>query len=104
MGLNVIKVRWAKATPGPWKKKKEDGSRFVVDSEGCSVLQPLSKANAEAIAHAPEDIAALLTRVEAALEVIHRFGGIDGQNHKTWVIDQVVRALTGYGWSEGVPP
>lgn len=34
-------------------------------------------------------------RVENALETILRYGGIEGSHHKTWVIDQVVRALTG---------
>lgn len=62
-------------------------------------------------------------RIENALEVIERFGGIDGEHHKTWVIDQVVRHLLGddyeqwvvemkdgedgpetYDWDEGIPP
>jgi hypothetical protein len=62
-------------------------------------------------------------RIEAALEVAFRYGGIDGDHHKTWVIDQMVRALTGddyahwvaaaksgedgpetYGWDEGIAP
>jgi hypothetical protein len=30
-----------------------------------------------------------------ALNLIARYGGIDGAHHKQWVIDQVVRALTG---------
>lgn len=34
-------------------------------------------------------------RIEAALDVAVRYGGIDGAHHKTWVIDQMVRALTG---------
>jgi hypothetical protein len=34
-------------------------------------------------------------RVQAAIELAVRFGGIDGEHHKTWVIDQMVRALTG---------
>lgn len=33
--------------------------------------------------------------VSAALEVAVRFGGVDGDHHKAWVIDQMVRALTG---------
>lgn len=52
-----------------------------------------------------------------------RYGGIDGEHHKTWVIDQMVRALTGtdyanwvqeskvgedgpntYTWDEGIAP
>ncbi len=31
---------------------------------------------------------------ERALYIIARYGGFDGAHHKTWVIDQVVRALT----------
>lgn len=33
--------------------------------------------------------------VEKALGVIDRYGGIDGAHHKMWVLDQVVRILTG---------
>lgn len=62
-------------------------------------------------------------RIVIAMEVIERFGGIDGDHHKAWVIDQVARALKGndyhqwviemkagedgpntYGWEEGTPP
>ncbi len=62
-------------------------------------------------------------RIEAALEVVEQYGGIDGAHHKTWVIDQMVRALCGpnynawvkhhkhgkdgpdtYEWDEGIPP
>lgn len=58
-----------------------------------------------------------------ALIVIEMYGGIDGAHHKQWVIDQVVRALTGgryeewvaemkngedgpetYEWDEGIAP
>jgi hypothetical protein len=61
--------------------------------------------------------------VSAALEVARAYGGIDGDHHKAWVIDQMVRALTGgdyakfvtnarsgddgpetYEWSEGIAP
>lgn len=34
-------------------------------------------------------------RIDAALDVILRYGGTDGAHHKQWVLDQVVRALTG---------
>lgn len=30
-----------------------------------------------------------------ALELAGRYGGIDGDHHKAWTIDQMVRALTG---------
>lgn len=34
-------------------------------------------------------------RAEEAIEIAVRFGGIDGGHHKAWVIDQMVRALSG---------
>jgi hypothetical protein len=60
----------------------------------------------------------------AALEVATQYGGIDGDHHKTWVIDQMVRSLTSedeyrqfviehntgtegpntYCWDEGIAP
>ena len=61
--------------------------------------------------------------IEKALDVANNYGGIDGDHHKTWVIDQMVRALTGdlyekwvaehcagecgpdsYEWDTGVAP
>lgn len=43
-----------------------------------------------------------LERADAALEVALRFGGIDGEHHKTWVIDQMCRALLGDGYEDFV--
>ena len=62
-------------------------------------------------------------RVEEALEIAIQYGGIDGDQHKAWVIDQMVRALTAdrynefverakegedgpntYHWDEGIAP
>lgn len=62
-------------------------------------------------------------RIEEALTVAVRYGGIDGDHHKAWVIDQMVRELTGtryenfvraardgedgpetYGWDVGIAP
>lgn len=34
-------------------------------------------------------------RIEAALDVLYMSGGVEGDHHKAWVIDQVVRHLTG---------
>ena len=34
-------------------------------------------------------------RVHKAIELAVRYGGIDGDHHKAWVIDQMVRELTG---------
>jgi len=62
-------------------------------------------------------------RIRVALELAVRYGGIDGDHHKAWVIDQMVRVLAGdeytqlvidakagddgpntYGWNEGIAP
>lgn len=62
-------------------------------------------------------------KIEKALDLAMCYGGIDGDHHKTWVVDQMVRALTGecyetwvceskngedgpetYEWDEGIPP
>lgn len=41
-------------------------------------------------------------KIEAALDVIEKYGGIDGDHHKAWVIDQVARALNGDEYDEWV--
>lgn len=41
------------------------------------------------------DAATLRGRIQKAVDFAVRFGGIDGDHHKTWTIDQMVRALTG---------
>lgn len=77
-----------------------------------------------------DDIPALIAQVErlraaahSALSTALRYGGIDGAHHKTWVIDQIVRDLTGaayqpwvadacagedgpatYNWDTGIAP
>jgi len=52
--------------------------------------------------------------IAQAAAFIVRWGSIDGDHHKQWVLDQVLRILMGtaYGefialianWSEGIPP
>lgn len=34
-------------------------------------------------------------KIEKALEIAWRYGQIDGDRHKMWVIDQMVKALCG---------
>lgn len=66
----------------------------------------------------------LKDRINKALDTIFRYGQIDGDHHKAWVIDQVVRNLLGdkyeefitlyktdedsgeeeYEWEEGIAP
>lgn len=64
-------------------------------------------------------------RIDAALDVIRDYAGIDGVHHKQWVLDQVVRVLCEdsdaysawvvaysdgsdgpdtYSWDVGIPP
>jgi len=40
--------------------------------------------------------------IQAAMAIIEQFGGIDGEHHKTWVIDQIARALLGDGYEPWV--
>lgn len=63
--------------------------------------------------------------IGAAIDLIVRYGQIDGEHHKTWVLDQVLRKLAGskkaydkivrdscagedgpdtYSWDVGTPP
>ena len=41
------------------------------------------------------DLEALEGRVGVVLELINSYGGEDGSDHKQWVLDQIVRVLTG---------
>lgn len=34
-------------------------------------------------------------QIAEALDLIRKYGGTDGAHHKDWVLDQVVRVLTG---------
>lgn len=70
-----------------------------------------------------EENANLRGEIDKALDLILEYGGIDGGHHKMWVLDQVVRILTGenygkwvkkyqdgehgsetYLWDEGIAP
>ena len=67
----------------------------------------------------------LESRIKQSLGIASRYGGIDGEHHTRWVIDQMVRSLCGtpeayaiwvknqregedgpetYTWDEGIPP
>ena len=41
-------------------------------------------------------------KISAALRLLGDFGMFDGAHHKMWVIDQVVRILTGKDYEEWV--
>jgi hypothetical protein len=39
-------------------------------------------------------------RIKDAIDLAVRYGGIPGDHHKTWVIDQMVRVLAGEDYME----
>lgn len=39
---------------------------------------------------------------EQVLDLIIQYGGIDGAHHKQWLLDQIVRILTGDGYENWV--
>ena len=41
-------------------------------------------------------------RIAKALEIARDFGQIEGDHHRLWVIDQMVRALTGNNYDQWV--
>ena len=41
-------------------------------------------------------------KIDKALEIGFRYGGIDGAHHKQWVIDQMLRALAGEHYDDMV--
>lgn len=58
-------------------------------------------------------------RVNKALDIIYEYGGIDGDHHQKWIVDQILRTLLGnaygpwvdeyeeggeYEWDIGVAP
>lgn len=62
-------------------------------------------------------------RIQAAIDIGIRYGGIDGAHHKMWVIDQMIQTLAGsryddiiieakagedgpdtYDWDQGIAP
>jgi hypothetical protein len=77
----------------------------------------------EAYREMSEHARAMEGEINAALLVARQYSQIDGAHHKAWVIDRMVRALTGDGyeawvrehkagvhgpdtfeWDEGIPP
>lgn len=42
-----------------------------------------------------QEMRALQRRINKALSIAMKYGGTDGDHHKSWVIDQMVRTLTG---------
>lgn len=97
---------------------------YLSDGHNLSLIDTRKKINEIA----REDAAAIYVadqnkRVNRAIDLAVRYGGIDGSHHKDWVIDQIVRVLAGdeyeriikeacdgedgpetYGWEVGIAP
>ena len=93
--------------------REEDGT--IIEFDDSEPILVLSRENTGVQSAYASDVLALIdanglnttanelrNRATKALEMAHRFGGIDGDHHKAWVIDQMVRALTGDGYDEFV--
>lgn len=92
--------------------KEFDGLRKWIPAPGGEQVPP-STSHAESAERMTDQ-----EKVRAAAEVATRFGGIEGEHHKTWVIDQMLRILMddkygdfiresgeqGYDWDTGVAP
>ena len=91
----------------------------LLDQQGDDIAASVMREGALAL----QALDAERERREKVLELAIRYGGIDGEHHKTWVIDQVVRALAAdeyekliadakagddgpdtYEWDEGIAP
>lgn len=75
------------------------------------------------MADTEEELERAENKIEKALTLAYNFAQIDGDHHKAWTLDQIVRALTGadynqwindyqqvtngepmYSWDEGIAP
>ena len=100
--LTEVRARLERATPGPWRNEPHDGpQQRILHSDSFAFValtsQSNDKANAELIAHAPTDIAALLRALECAIRQRNTYtpsGITDGI-----LDDELIRALKGEGGS-----
>ncbi|WP_036163869.1 hypothetical protein [Lysinibacillus sphaericus] len=68
--LNAIKECVAKATPGPWESGQIDGKRsFCVIDKDSFVAKNMTRKDSEFVAHAREDVPALVEYIESLHEL-----------------------------------
>jgi hypothetical protein len=80
----------------------EHARRIVQEATENVIGAPSPEAVAQVAAEWAARAVAAEARIAQAQTVVERFGGIDGEHHKTWVIDQVARALLGDGYAQWV--
>jgi hypothetical protein len=98
-----------KATPGPWGKMgwsvydsvaniihvgSHWGNKFATQQidDNAAFIAAIDPGTVVELLERKEEFT---ERITASLLLAVQYGGIDGAHHKTWVIDQMVRILTG---------
>jgi len=89
--IQVENARLRETTQRLTKQLRTHERALQVESEATGYLR---EHNRRLIKQAGSSAAA----TKAAIDFAIQFGGIDGAHHKTWVIDQMVRALAGDGY------
>ena len=83
MSIESIKARLEAATPGPWKAGPSFCTVLSSGPDRCYlVCETEEREDREFIAHAPQDIAALLKIVEAVRELAYTIGADDRERRK----------------------
>ena len=74
--------------------KLTDGTELdVVDYKDYQKLEEELDAHSKGLCEAVNDKNKLQERIDKALEIAYQYAQIDGDHHKMWVIDQIIRKL-----------
>ncbi len=82
-----------------WRLSKGASHPWLMNRNGKPALSglfsgPDRQAMREALINVVNTAVETSQRVERALEIAMQSAGVDGDHHKAWVIDQMIRALT----------
>jgi hypothetical protein len=85
------------ATPAPWIRDRNGGFALekIFSGPDRAECRNAFVAAVNEAADRDDDKSAAQKAIELALNIAAEYGTIDGGHHKMWVIDQMVRALTG---------
>lgn len=73
------------------------GHTFDKAQDAHDLADLLNEAFERGVNLAPSETAT--SPAKAALDLIHQYAGIDGAHHKQWLLDQLVRTMTGDGYA-----
>ncbi|KWR88786.1 hypothetical protein [Cupriavidus sp. IDO] len=108
LNLEQIKVAALAVTPGRWEaygtivRDVDGGEDQLAQGRDFEHARYIAAANPVVVIELIERLERAEARGDAALDMAFRYGGIDGEHHKTWVIDQMCRALLGEGYDAWV--